>query len=134
MVAKIKQYLYKATPNKLLTYQYSKFSGFEFIDSYKSFRLQTLGALKSRITKGKLNNIIPNYLKNCKFDKSNSKILQKLITEKIVNKSSLQMVLYMQFNMPKDKRIEEHIYKWLSILIKKYEVARKIDSSNYQDL
>ena len=134
MIAKIKQYPYKANSDKILTYQYSKFSGFGFIESYKSFRLQTLAALKSRIEKGRLKTIIPDYLKNFKFDKTDSEILQKLVTERIINKSSLQLVLYMQYNIQKDKRIKEYIYKWLSILVKKYEVARKIDSNNYKHL
>ena len=80
MHSKIKEYSYKPTLEKPLTYQYAQFLGYGFIKSYKLFRFKIITLLESRISRGKLTNIVPRHIKNLEFDDSNPKALLKKIS------------------------------------------------------
>lgn len=123
-------YPYKAGPKKILTYQYSKFYGYEFLKQYKAFRIKTLRSLKSKLRKKKLNGIIDDYLRELKFKNPIAKGLRETLSENVLNEKMLGLALFMLYSFPKDKKSKERVDSWLMRLVKRYEVSRKLDKDN----
>ena len=129
------EYPYKTTPESFLTYQYSKFLGFDFIDAYKFFRSEALKSFKLDLNKNRLDNLISNFLKSHKIVAFNTHSLLQLLSEKDIKKEDLIMLfLFQNENKVKDKTTNQIIYTLLSRLIKKYEISRSIYSNKYRDL
>ena len=126
MVSKIIQYPYKSTPGITVSYQYSEFQGFDFLKSYKAFRVRTLKSLKT--DKNKVKSLISDFLENKNFGKFNVDSLNESLSERDLSLNDLIHLFVIQYGeKPKNNAA---VYKLLSRLIKRYEVSRKICSIN----
>ena len=134
MVSRIKQYPYKATFEKPITYQYSKFLGFGLIKVYESSRTTSLKSLMLRMSNDEIRKPIPNFLRKFKSNKFASNSLNQLIGKNCIDKQDLLLLLFSQYVYKHKKSSNATIYRLLTKLIKRFEVSRNICQTNKDNL